>query len=41
MMPYKPNKMKKIMAATVETSNPLPGLEDQKCFLSLTIYTLN
>ena len=30
-----------IIADVVDMSNPLPGSDDQKCFLSLTINTLN
>ena len=30
-----------IIADEDEISNPLPGSDDQKCFLSLTIKTLN
>ena len=30
-----------IIADMLDKSNPLPGRDDQKCFLSLTINTLN
>jgi hypothetical protein len=30
-----------IIADVLDISNPLPGSDDQKCFLSLTIKTLN
>jgi hypothetical protein len=30
-----------IIADVLDISNPLPGRDDQKCFLSLTIKTLN
>jgi len=39
-----PNKLIRaipIIADVLEISNPLPGSDDQKCFLSLTIKTLN
>ena len=39
-----PNKLMSaipIIADIVDINNPLPGSDDQKCFLSLTINTLN
>jgi len=41
MMPYMPNSANPITAAAVEIINSLPGCEDQKYLLSLTMFTLN
>ena len=40
-IPCMPNKAKQMTVAALRTSNSLPGRDDQKCLLSLTISTLN